>query len=153
MLMTFLMLSVILTSNFCQHLELTLQTGAEKGMLISMLEKLHLFRLTDIINPALLMWKWMFLFLKKNHPWRCWDPLFLLNSIETLTLPLAKATSEKTGTLICSFQFISPEVAFYIYKEPLVNQLGNEKCHCNVLGLRGFCLWRFKICNFTSIFS
>ena len=41
--------------------------------LISMLDKLHSFRLTGLITLVLLMWKWMGLFLRKNHLLRSWD--------------------------------------------------------------------------------
>ena len=115
MLMTFLILSVILTVNLWQHLELTLQTGVGRGLLISMLEKLYLLCLTDLITLLLLMGKWMCLFLKKNHLWRCWNFLFFLNWIETLTLAPAKIASKEMETFVCSMNFFSPEVAFYIY--------------------------------------
>ena len=39
----------------------------EKSLLISLLEKLNLFRLIGFITLVLLMWKWMGLFLIKNH--------------------------------------------------------------------------------------
>ena len=50
----------------------TLWTGAGSGLLISMLEKLNRFLLTGLITLVLLMWKWMGLFLRKNHLLRCW---------------------------------------------------------------------------------
>ena len=37
------------------------------GLLISMLEKFNWFHLIGLITLVLLMWKWMDLFLKKNH--------------------------------------------------------------------------------------
>ena len=49
----------------------TLWTGAGSGLLISMLEKLNWFRLTDVITLLLLMGKWIDLFLNKNHLLRC----------------------------------------------------------------------------------
>ena len=45
----------------------TLWTGAESGLLISMLEKLNFFSLTVLITLVLLMWKWMGQFLRENH--------------------------------------------------------------------------------------
>ena len=42
-------------------------TGARSGLLISMLGKLSWFHLTGIITMVLLMWKWVGLFLRKNH--------------------------------------------------------------------------------------
>ena len=57
----------------------TLCTGARSGLLISMLGKLSWFRLTGLITPVLLMWKWMGLFLRKNHLLRWWGWPSLLN--------------------------------------------------------------------------
>ena len=64
----------------------TLWTGVRSGLLISMLGKLSWFRLTGLITMVLLMWKWMGLFLRKNHLLRCWGWLSLPNWIEALTL-------------------------------------------------------------------
>ena len=63
-------------------------TGVRSGLLISMLGKLSWFRLTGLITMVLLMWKWMGLFLRKNHLLRCWGWPSLLNWIEALTLSL-----------------------------------------------------------------
>ena len=57
------------------------------GVLISMLKKLNWFRLT-ILTLVLLMWRWMGLFLRKNHLLRCRGCLSLLNWIGALTLSL-----------------------------------------------------------------
>ena len=65
-----------------------LWAGAWSGFLISVLEKLNWFNLTGLITLVLLMWKWMGLFLRKNHLWRCWGWLSLLNWIGALTLSL-----------------------------------------------------------------
>ena len=64
-------------------------TGPGSGLLISMLEKLNQFCLTSLKLLVLLMWKWMGLFLRKNHLLRCWAAsvsLSLLNWIRALTL-------------------------------------------------------------------
>ena len=53
-----------------------------------MLEKLNWFRLTSLITLVLWMWKWIGLFLWKNHLLRCWSWLSLLNWIGALTLSL-----------------------------------------------------------------
>ena len=66
----------------------TLWTGVRSGLLISMLGKLNWFRLTGLITMVLLMWKWMGLFLRKNHLLRCWGWPSLLNCIGVLTLSL-----------------------------------------------------------------
>ena len=66
----------------------TLWTGVRSGLLISLLGKLSWFRLTSLITMVLLMWKWMGLFLRKNHLLRCWGWPSLLNWIGVLTLSL-----------------------------------------------------------------
>ena len=69
----------------------TLWTGAGSGLFISMLEKLIEFCLTDLITLVLLMWKWMDLFLRKNHLLRCvgWlSPLNWIRAPRTLSLLL-----------------------------------------------------------------
>ena len=66
----------------------TLWTGVRSGLLISMLEKLSWFHLTGLITMVLLMWKWMSLFLRKNHLLRCWCWTSLLSWIGVLTWSL-----------------------------------------------------------------
>ena len=66
----------------------TLWTGARSGLMISVLGKLSWFCLTGLITMVLLMWKWMGLFLRKNHLLRCWGWPSLLNWIGFLTLSL-----------------------------------------------------------------
>ena len=46
------------------------------------------FHLTSLITLVLLMWKWMCLFLRKNHLLRCWGWLSHLNWIRALKLSL-----------------------------------------------------------------
>ena len=46
------------------------------------------FCFTCLMTLVLLMWKWMGLFLRKNHPFRCYGWLSLPNWIEAHTLPL-----------------------------------------------------------------
>ena len=50
----------------------TLWTWVRSALLISMLGKLNWFCLTGLITMVLLMKKWVGLFLRKNHPLRCW---------------------------------------------------------------------------------
>ena len=52
------------------------------------LEKLNWFCLTGLIRLVQLIWKWVGLILRKNHLWRCWGCLSLLNWIGALTLSL-----------------------------------------------------------------
>ena len=66
----------------------TLWTGGWDCMLISMLGKLNWFCLISLIILVQLMWKWMGLFLRKNHLSRCWGWASLLNWIGALILSL-----------------------------------------------------------------
>ena len=53
------------------------------------------------------MWKWMCLFLRKNHVLRCWGWHSFLNCIGVLTLSLLlKLLSKKIRALICSMKFL-----------------------------------------------
>ena len=76
-------LNWLLNSNLIYE---TLCTGVRSDFLISMLEKLSCFRLNSLITLALLMWKWIGLFLRKNHllRYRGWPSL--LNWIGALSL-------------------------------------------------------------------
>ena len=86
------------TSDLWQQLELVFElefnlqdTGLGQevsALLFSILEKLSLFCLASLITLALLMWKWIGLFLRKNNLLRCWGCLSTLNWIEALTLSL-----------------------------------------------------------------
>ena len=66
----------------------TLWSGVRSGLLISMVGKLNWYHLTGLMTMVLLMWKWMVLFLSKNHILRCWDWPSLLKLIVALTLSL-----------------------------------------------------------------
>ena len=59
----------------------TLWTGVRSGLLNWIVRKLSWFHLTGVITIVLLMWKWMSLFLRKNHLLRCWGWPSLLNWI------------------------------------------------------------------------
>ena len=66
------------------------------------------------------MWKWMGLFLRKNHLLRCWGWLSLSNCIGgSYIISIAKAASKKIGALILSMKFLSPEVVLYLYKSTI----------------------------------
>ena len=66
----------------------TLLIRARSDLLISVLGKLNWFYLTGLLALVLLMWKWMGLFLRKNHILRCWGWPSFLNQIWLLTLSL-----------------------------------------------------------------
>ena len=87
---------------------------ARSGFWISMLGKLSWFCLTGLITMVLLMWKWMGLFLRKNHLLRCWGWPSVLNW-------------KKIGGLIRSIKFLSG-VAPYLYKSIIYAHLWNS-CH------------------------
>ena len=79
-----LMRHLICSNNYSWLLNLnliyeTLCTWARFGFLILMLEKPYLFRLTGLISLVLLMWKWMYLSLRKYHLLRSCGCLSLLN--------------------------------------------------------------------------
>ena len=75
-----------------------LWTGARNSLFISMLGKLKWFRLTSLITLVLLMWKWMDLFLRRNHFLSCWSWPSLLNWTGALTLSLlTKLLRRKLG--------------------------------------------------------
>ena len=66
------------------------------------------------------MWKWMGLFLSKNHLLRCWCWLSLLNWIGALIIiSIAQTSSKKVGALIRSMTFLSPGAALYLYKSTI----------------------------------
>ena len=67
------------------------------------------------------MWKWMGLFLRKNHLLRCLSWIPLLNWVGII-ISFAKTASKKIGSLISSMKFLSAEVALYLYK--------STKCPC-----------------------
>ena len=73
--------------------------------MISLLGKLCWFCLTGLITMVLLMWKWMSLFLRKNHLLRCWGWPSLVNWIEALTISLLLK--------------LLPEVGLYLYKSTI----------------------------------
>ena len=106
-----------------------LWTGAESGLLISMLENLNLFNLTSLITLVLLKLKWIGLFLRKNLLLRCWGLFSLLNWIRALILSVAKTVSKKIGALICSVKFLSPEFAQCLYKSSIRPCM---ECCCHV---------------------
>ena len=71
-------------------------------------KKNSLLCLTDIIILVLLTWKWIGLFLMKNHILRCWGCLSLLKlDWESYIVSIARIASKKIGALICSMKFFS----------------------------------------------
>ena len=92
----------------------TLWNEVGSDLLISLLEELNWFRFNNLITLVLLLWKWIGLFLRKNHHLRCWGWLSLLNWIGALILSIAKTASKKNGELIRSVKLLSPEVALHL---------------------------------------
>ena len=66
----------------------TLWTGGRSALLIAMTWKLNWFHLIGLIAQVLLMWKWMDLFLRKNHLLKLCSWCSLWNWIGALTLSL-----------------------------------------------------------------
>ena len=77
--------------------------------------------MTGLVTLVLLMWKWMGLFLRKNHLLGCWGWSSLLNWIGALIYihSIAKTASKKIEALIPSMKFLSPEVALYLNKSTI----------------------------------
>ena len=101
----------------------TLWTGVRSGLLISMLRKLSWFRLTGLTTMALLMRKWMGLFLSKKSSFKM---LGLTFSSELdwgcYIISIAKTASKKIGALIRSTflsKFLSSEVSLYLCKSTI----------------------------------
>ena len=92
---------------------ISLWGGAERGLLVSMQEKVNWFHLISLITLVLLMWKWMGLFWIKNNLLRCWGWLSLLNWIGasskldcgSFIISIVKSTSKKIGDLILLWSF------------------------------------------------
>ena len=85
-----------------------------------MLEKPNWCHLTGLITLVLLIWKWMSIVLRKHHLLRCMGWLALLNWIIPCVISTAKSASKKIRTLIHSIDFLSPEVALYLYKSTIL---------------------------------
>ena len=84
-----------------------------------MLERLDWFHLTGLITLVLFIWKWMGLFLRKNHLLRCWVDLVSKLDWGSCIISIATSASKKIGALICSMKFLSSEVALYLYKSTI----------------------------------
>ena len=67
----------------------------------------------------LLMWKWMGLFSRKNHPSRCRLTFLFKLDRGFFIISIAKIAPKKIGGLIGSIKFFSPEVSLYLYKSTL----------------------------------
>ena len=88
-----------------------------------------------LLTLVLLMWKWMGLFLSKNHLWRCWGWPSLLNWIGTLTLSLLLKLPPT------SMKLLSPEVAFnsinlsyaHIWNTVVTSGLVPPRCYMKLL--------------------
>ena len=86
-------------------------TGGRSGLMISMLEKLIWFYLIGLVTLALLIWKWVGLFMRKNHLLRCWGSLSVLNWIGALTLSLLLKLSPRK----LEPWFILRSISLYLY--------------------------------------
>ena len=68
----------------------------------------------------LLMWKWMGLFFRKNHPFKMLGLTFSYKlDWRSDIISVAKTASKKIGALIRSMKFLFPEVALYLYKSTI----------------------------------
>ena len=66
------------------------------------------------------MWKWMSLFLKKNHLFKMLGLNFSCKlDWGSSIISIAKIASKKIGALIPSMKFLSPEIARYLHKSTI----------------------------------
>ena len=79
---------------------------------LELLEKNNWFRFTGIKTLAVLMWKWICLFLREKNLLRCWGWLSFLNWTGAVKLSLLQA-------LIRSMKFLYLEAALYLYKSTI----------------------------------
>ena len=115
-----------------------------------MLNKLSLFRLTGLIAMVLLIRNLINLFLRKNHPVRCWSCPSFLNWIGALTLSLVKSASKEIGALIRSVKFLSPKVVLHLYKSTIRHCMehcchvwaGAPSCYLKILDKLQKRIWR-----------
>ena len=71
------------------------------------------------------MWKWMGLFLRKNHPFKMLGLTFSYKlDWRSDIISVAKTASKKIGALIRSVKFLFPEVTLYLYKSTMLPCLG-----------------------------
>ena len=93
----------------------TLWTGARNGLLISMLGKLNWFRLTGSIDV-----KMDGSVLEEKSSFKILGLAFTSKlDWGSYIISVAKTPSKKTGALICSMKFLSPEVELYLYKSTI----------------------------------
>ena len=122
----------------------TLWTGTASGLLISMMEKINLFCLTCLTSLVPLMWKWMGLFLRKNHLFRSWVSCLYLSKLDcgSYIISIVKIASDKIRVLIRSMKFFPPEVGLYLYKSTILPWMkyrshawdGAPSCYLEMLG-------------------
>ena len=115
----------------------TIWTWVGSGFLISTLGKPNWFCLTSLITLVLLIWKWISLFLKKKYLFAVVDILFMIG-LELVHISIVRIAYKKSGALILSMKFLSPDIAFYLYKSttPLLGILLSCLGWCYYLLLR-----------------
>ena len=75
-----------------------------------------LFKMAVMLLFTQKMWKWIGLFLRKNHLLKCWGWTSSKLDWDSYIISIAKTASKKIGAVIRSMKFLSPEVALYLYK-------------------------------------
>ena len=84
--------------------------------------------LIRLIALVVLMWKWMGMFLRKNHLLRCWGCLSLLNWTGLLHYLYCLNSIQKNWGLDSLFEFLSTEVALYLYRST-IRPCMEQCCH------------------------
>ena len=96
-----------------------------------MLDKNKMFPLTGLITLLLLVWKWIGLFLKKNHLVRCWECL------ESLTLSLLlELPPRKTEHWFVLWTFFPSGSAVYVFHSIIWPYIGY---FCHILAFTPNC--------------
>ena len=86
------------------------------GLLISMLKTLNLFRLTRLITGAIDVKMNGSVFEGKSYFKILWRTLYIKLDWGSSIVSIAKTSSKRIGALICNMNFLSLEVALYLYK-------------------------------------
>ena len=102
---------------------------AGSGLLISTQRKLNWIRLIGLITQLLLIWKWMGLFLRKNHFKMLGLTFCFKLDWSSYIICIVKAALKKIWVLIRTMKFLSPEAALYLYKSAINLPIHGIVCH------------------------
>ena len=89
-------------------------TGGRSGLMISMLEKLIWFHLIGLVTLALLIWKWVGLFMRKKSSFKMLG-FTVCSKLDwgSYIISIAKTVSKKIGALIHFEKYLSLSIFIY----------------------------------------